>query len=567
AMLTLLLAQSILLGCAHPPPPPLPIPTPLSDHCTEAIGSPRIEEVSPGVFLAIGWDLANTILVQTAAGRVVIDAGMSPARASAVRAALDGVSHGPILAVIYTHSHIDHVGGASVWVEADTEVWATDAFTEHFFSQYSVLLPSQTDRGAHQFGIDVPDADLPCSALGRRVDLEAALENGARLPTHTFSGAHTLTFGEHTLQLVEAHGETHDQLFVWMPDTSILMAGDNWYRAFPNLYTLRGTRPRPVDDWIGSLDAMRRLDPELLLPSHTTPIHGRESVRTELRDYRDGIQWVRDSVVRSANAGADLDGVVRAAALPAHLAAVPALAERYGQVDWSARAIYTNELGWFDEHPEALYPLPPDDEARRMIAMMGGEEAVLTAATSADDPRWSLRLFALLRAVGQPHPEPTAAALTALARQTENTNGRAWLLQSAAELRGDAEGLTGEPTISNDFLQQMPIEAIFESMGARLFTEQTLDIHTTIRFELSDLPAPWSLTIRRGILEVVEGDPLPGTPEPVAVLITDSLTWKQLALGTLSPLAAVTSGVLQIEGDRGALIRFLDHFDQDLTRK
>ncbi len=564
-MLTLLLARSVLLGCVHPPPP-VHSPASLVAHCEEAIGAPRVEEVSPGVFLAIGWDLANTVLIQTDAGRVVIDAGMSPARAGVVREALDAVSQGPILAVIYTHSHIDHVGGASVWVEEGTEIWATDAFTGHFFTQYSVLLPAQSARGAHQFGVDVPDAALPCSALGRRADLTAALENGARLPTHTFSDAQTLTLGGRTLQLIEAHGETHDQLLVWLPDAGVLLPGDNWYRAYPNLYTLRGTRPRPVDDWIASLDGMRRLDPEILLPSHTAPVIGRAAVREELRDYRDGIQWVRDTVVRGANAGDDLDAITAAAALPPHLAAVPALGELYGQVDWSARAIYTNELGWFDEHPEALYPLPPDDEARRMIALMGGAEAVLAEARAADDPRWALRLLALLDAAGQPQPDQTAVALTALAERTENTNGRAWLLQSAAELRGEARGLSGEPRISEDFLRGMPVATIFESMAARLRAGETLDVQTTIRFELSDQPTPWILTIRRGVLEIVQGEPLPGTPQPDAVVRTDSLTWKRLALDQLSPLAAITSGALRIEGDLGALVAFLGYFSRDLTR-
>ena len=77
---------------------------------------------------------------------------------------------------------------------------------------------------------------------------------------------------------------------------------------------------------------MRRHDPAVLLPSHTAPVLGQEAVRQALREYRDGIQWVRDSVVRTANAGADLDGVAQAAALPPHLAAVPALAERFVEI-------------------------------------------------------------------------------------------------------------------------------------------------------------------------------------------------------------------------------------------
>jgi glyoxylase-like metal-dependent hydrolase (beta-lactamase superfamily II) len=259
----------LLLGCSTAPePPPVAVAADLDAHCREIIGEPRIEEPVPGVLVAVGWDLANTILIQTGAGHVVVDAGMSPARASAVREALLERAPGPIAAVVYTHSHIDHVGGASVWVEEGTQIWATDRFVGHFFKQYDRFLRAEATRAARQFGDGIPEESLPCSALGRRVDIDAALTIGARMPTHTFTGAHTLTVGGVSIELVEAHGETDDQLFVWLPASRALLPGDNWYRAFPNLYTIRGSRPRPVDAWIASLDAMRRRQPDVLIPSH-----------------------------------------------------------------------------------------------------------------------------------------------------------------------------------------------------------------------------------------------------------------------------------------------------------
>jgi hypothetical protein len=52
---------------------------------------------------------------------------------------------------------------------------------------------------------------------------------------------------------------------------------------------------------------MRRLDPDFLVPSHTQPLRGRELIEKQLRDYRDGIQWVYVSTVRGANAGRTVD--------------------------------------------------------------------------------------------------------------------------------------------------------------------------------------------------------------------------------------------------------------------
>ena len=61
---------------------------------------------------------------------------------------------------------------------------------------------------------------------------------GMMYPTHTFSGTKTLVFGDLEVELLEAPGETHDHIIVWIPEDETLIAGDNFYWAFPNLYTL-----------------------------------------------------------------------------------------------------------------------------------------------------------------------------------------------------------------------------------------------------------------------------------------------------------------------------------------
>jgi alkyl sulfatase BDS1-like metallo-beta-lactamase superfamily hydrolase len=511
----------LLLACGTDPVVAPPLSEDLDAHCRDAIGPPRVQDLGQGIRVAIGYDLANTILIETSAGNVVVDVSQSPARARQVRAALD--PQGPIVAVVLTHSHIDHVGGASVWVEEGTQVWATDAFNEHFLKQYGVFLPAERDRAARQFGMDVPMDALPCHALGARMDLNAALHSGVSLPTHTFSDAHTLVVGDTTLELVEAHGETHDQLFVYLPHARALLPGDNWYRAFPNLYTVRGSAPRDVRAWIASIDAMRALEPELLIPSHTAPVVGADAVQHELTVYRDAMQALRDGVIRSANAGVDLDTIARTVVLPPALASEPSLQELYGEVGWSVRAMYTNELGWFDGDPTHLYP--PDDVAWRTVELMGGAEVVRAEAEralAADDPAWALHLLGLLRDAGE--RVELSAALTALAAQTANTNGRAYLLQTALEESGDASTL-GEPVLPDSFVEQIPLDLIFEVMASKVRADP--DVHESLVVDLGDERVV--LTVRNGICEV-SAVRLPGTPEPVATVVVSAEDWRRLAL-------------------------------------
>lgn len=118
----------------------MPTPVVLEHHCKEHIGPPRIIRVTDTVWVAVGYDLANTILIKTSAGHVIVDVAMSPLRAKVIRQALiEAAGDAPIHTIIYTHSHIDHVGGASGWAANATRIWATDAVTAHFFKQYGVF--------------------------------------------------------------------------------------------------------------------------------------------------------------------------------------------------------------------------------------------------------------------------------------------------------------------------------------------------------------------------------------------------------------------------------------------
>ncbi len=555
-----------LAGCLPQTPPPEAVapvdasaaPADLARRCAEFVGPPRVERISEHVWAAIGHDLANTVVIRTDEGLVVVDSGLCLERARMAQEALKKVvPWGPVKALIYTHSHADHVGGAAQWAPPGVPIWSTEALPGHLLKQYARFLRAEMARGMRQLGEHVPLAALPCSALGNRGGVGQARTSGLLLPTHTFSKRHTLTVGGVELVLIEAPGETHDQLIVWLPGERTLVAADDFYWTFPNLYTIRGASPRPVDGWIKSLDMMRSLRPEHLIPCHTKPMHGEREINQALTDYRDAIQWVRDEVVRRANRGQDLDSIAEEVKLPPRLAGKPYLLETYGQVDWSARAIYVNNLGWFDGRAERLYPTPAREAAAREVELMGGPALVLGLARQAlqdGDPRWAAHLLAKLgdaRLEGGPAAaelnELMARALTDQAEGAINTNGRAYLLEYAYELRHGPQGAQ-RPRLPDRMVNSLPMDDVLDMMTTRLDPAAACQVHGSLVLDFSDLGRRYVLTVRWGVAEVAVGEPLPGTPTPVATLTMTASDFRRLILGLEGPLALRAAGRIQVEG-------------------
>ena len=63
-------------------------------------------------------------------------------------------------------------------------------------------------------------------------------------PDQTFKDKLEVKLAGHDLVLYHAPGETNDQIIVHWPAENVVFPADNLYRAFPNLYAIRGTMSR-----------------------------------------------------------------------------------------------------------------------------------------------------------------------------------------------------------------------------------------------------------------------------------------------------------------------------------
>ncbi len=402
----------------------------------------QVVQVSRNVFTAVGFHGANTSMIVGDDGVVIVDTLRGPTSAANAFGALRKHSDKPVKAIIYTHSHGDHTGGASVFAGDDEpDIYAMASFGSATGAN-AALAPVMRKRGIRQFGRKLPPAQVTNRGLAPAGTIDHDGGQGYLAPTIGVSAAGLkITIAGLHIELYPGPGETDDALFVWLPSERVLFSGDNFYQAFPNLYAIRGTPYRDVLRWSDSLANMASFEPAHLVPGHTVPITGKDNAVMALTTYSAAIRSVYDQTVAGINQGKGPDLIAHEVVLPATLADKPYLVEFYGAIPHAVRAIYAGLLGWYDGNPATLNPLQPKLEAQKMAKLAGGTKRLtrkMLKALKSKDFQWAMQIADHLKWLDdgdrQLARETKIKALRGLAAREYNAPNRNYYLSYANEL-------------------------------------------------------------------------------------------------------------------------------------
>ncbi len=400
-------------------------------------------ELASDVYLAVGFAASNVGMIVGDDGLIIIDTTESTKAAEDILAEFRKITDKPVTTIIYTHSHRDHISGATIFAEGrEVEIVAHPAFESDLVGTIVKPSPNKVllQRTARQFGIGlVQGTERINIGLGPGNRPVEGLGQGHIPPNASVAadGARLVRCGVE-MQFIFAPGECADGIAVHLPDRKILFSADNFYTGFPNLYAIRGTPYRDFDTWANTLAALANVCAHVLAPGHSRPVIGAAAVREVLSNYEAAIRFIIAKSAEGMNAGLTQDELVGYVNLPEHLESLPYLQEFYGTVEWAVRAYFTGTLGWFDGDAATLFPLPPKEEAARWADLLGGVDVLAQAAQDAlakGDAQWALELSGRVLRLAPDHPahRTRVVAMRALAEQQMNACARNYYLLSAKQ--------------------------------------------------------------------------------------------------------------------------------------
>jgi len=533
-------------------------------------------KVTDRLYQLRGFDIANLTVIEGDSGLILIDP-LTTAEVS--RAALAHYyahrPNKPVVAVIYTHSHIDHYGGVHGVVDAadvtagKVAVIAPAGFMEAIAGENVLAGPPMMRRAQFQFGSLLP--------RGARGQVDAGLGKGVArgtpgliAPTQSIVQPveeHTIDGVRIVFQLApetEAPAEMH----MFYPQLGVLNMAENACPLLHNFIPLRGSvarDPRVWSKYIGDAIAMYGPETKVLIGQHHWPTWGTDTIIDYLKAQRDLYKHIHDQTLRYMNKGWRPAEIAEAIVLP------PGLAERwsargyYGSVSHNVKAVYQRYLSWYDGNPCNLNPLPPAPAAAKLVEYMGGADAVIARARidfAKGEFRWVAQV---MKEVVYAEPANAAAralcadALEQMGYQAESATWRNAFLYGAQELRHGVFQMAARPNMGADTVAGLSTDVLFDLMAIRLDAAKAAGESMAINWRFTDRNETLVLTLEHSTLTHRLGE---WSDAAQASITTTRATLDAIMLRKITVPEAMASGTFGIEGNASKLALLFSLFDQ-----
>ncbi|XP_061166348.1 linear primary-alkylsulfatase-like [Saccostrea echinata] len=533
----------------------------------------EIKKVMDNIYMGIGYALGNAIMVIAPDGLIIVDVTESSLAAKEILTEFRKITKKPIKAIIYTHHHTDHIGGVGGFIEDPSnlpDIWAHEQLPQEIRKFHTTAYGAKFKRSMRQFGTFVTKDKFQNAGIGIQLNYGKDKDSmGLILPNKLLRDMEMdINIAGLDVRLLKIPGETSDQIGLWIPSFQAFMCADDVYRAFPNIYTIRGAPARDPVDWYTSVQRMLDLEPEYLVPSHTQPIIGKENVRGVLEVYRDGIQFVHDQAVRFINKGFSPDDVVKHVVMPEKLRLHPHLREFYGTVPWSVKGVFQLYLGWFSGDPVDLFPLSNTDKASRVVALAGGVSETLNSAIKAwndNDIQWALELASYILVVDDRNVEARKIkvdCLTLLGIRNINAIASNYYLTSALETSGSVQ-IKLENKHRQEIITALGPRELFELVSSMYKYDECGGRSDIVVFVIKDLNQQYTIQLRNYVA-IVRSDIRPKKYDIKVIASEKAL--KKMMIEKIVNVQLKDLGDFSLEGNEEKFRSFMACFESDWNK-
>ena len=376
---------------------PITLITPFSEEVASghALSPRRIAEIVPGrVYALSGFEFTEYYFVVSDDRRelIGIDAGTRPDSAKAAYEALRAYAPNlPELATVFiTHSHWDHVGGHTYFRSLNPRLhfYARSNYGEEIAREVSAPGVFDQQFFGEGFSLDNLRSFRPDITIDRRTELK---------------------IGGTRIELIPVHGgETHDAMFIYLPDEGVLFVGDFIMPYLGAPFVEEGDFQGLMD----AIDIVVQKNPRHLLHGHE-PLTRNFTSASLLAQLKTDLTWLREQVLTATRRGDERGAIHQANLIPPGLlndqpdVYQPYLILREHLID----RLYDQNVGYWQPDLQGLEHLTRADHAELLVDYLGVSERQLvkTVERLVADGKYELAA-SLLESAGNRFERSTSVA-------------------------------------------------------------------------------------------------------------------------------------------------------------